>query len=96
MSAAPRPPTLSHSCLSVIWVLRTKLFFQSRGLAVDMGAWREQSCPVGWGEGLALAWQLKKRECGSPVLTQQEGAGDREDTAVAFPHLQPLCMTFRP
>lgn len=40
---------------------------------------------MGWGEGLALAWQLKKQECGSPVLTQQEGAGDEEDTASGFP-----------
>lgn len=83
----PRPPTLSHRCLSVIWLLRTKTILQSGGLAVDMSAWREQTCHVGLREALAVVWQLKKQEHGSPVLAQQEGAGNREDTASGFPPL---------
>lgn len=52
---------------------------------VEVGAWRE--CTTVWmvGEGLVLAGQLKKQEGGPPALTQQAGAGDREDTANGLP-----------
>lgn len=85
MSAAPGLPLYLRAVFLSSGSYEQKPFFQSEGLAVDMGAWREQTCHVGWGQGLAVVWQHKKQEHSSPVLTQQEGAGDREDTASGFP-----------